>query len=238
MKSQSTTPKKNGKEKTASETKTNSKTKTKTVPIPDRSLSLISFFGAQKPKTTPAKRAKKQKQSQQKAKPASNSKKTPKELKRDPNNIEKLQKSILILGTGTQKREFDATCILELKKKFPYFSDRKINICVKELLRFGYVVSKTYILGLLSSFENDYGLRTTLNPPKPRLLQMLSAASSKSAKTGNQGKHDNGSLNSVKKAGVSELMDFFCREGLHLKLSERFESVQIKSLKVEKTGNN
>ena len=128
--------------------------------------------------------------------------------------------------------------MLELKKRFPYFSDRKINMCVKGLLRFGYVVSKSYILGLLSSFENDYGRKTRSNPPKPRLLQMLTAASSKSAKTGNQGTDNNVAEDSVKKAGVSELMDFFCREGLHLKLSERFEPVQIKSLKVEMTGDN
>ena len=94
-------------------------------------------------------------------------------MKKDPNNLRTLEEHILILGTGCPKKKFDTFVVSEIKKKFNYFSERKINMKVKELLRFGYLVSREVLFEFLSDHDNQYKLNNMENLAENNLLTMF-----------------------------------------------------------------
>lgn len=94
--------------------------------------------------------------------------------KKDPENLKKLDECILILGTGALKKDFDTKIILKIKEKFNYFSERKILMRVKELLRYGYIVKQSKLMNYLSDHDNKYKQSNIENINKSGIMGMLS----------------------------------------------------------------
>lgn len=134
-----------------------------------------------------------------------------KALKKDPANIRKLDEMILIFGTGASKKQFDTIIFQKIKQKFNYFSDRKIIMRIKEILRFGYLLPKDFFFSLLTSHQNKYLKNEEENIPKKNLLTMFKKSSS-----------DNQFANVPKRI----VEDFFFQENLHLKLQQKFTATQ------------
>ena len=95
--------------------------------------------------------------------------------KKDPENMLKLEKIILILGTGSEKKYFDSVIVKSIKKKFDYFSERKILLKAKEVLRFGYLPRTEIIYSLLTQHDNKYlpNEKENITQQKPNIKTMF-----------------------------------------------------------------
>ena len=131
-------------------------------------------------------------------------------MKKDPENLRRLEEMILILGNGSCKRHFDLHILKAIKQKFGYFSERMILQRVKELLRYGYLASRQMVFELLSGHENEY---------------LQSERENSSKKDGGIGSLLQGKTAQTMPAVSKRIVeDFFFGERLHLKLQKVFEN--------------
>jgi hypothetical protein len=174
-------------------------------------MNLVTYFqtmekSGNSQSTTPTKSTTKSKKKKEDPK-----KEARRAMKKDPANMRKLEEMILILGTGACKKNFDTNLLKKIKAQFEYFSDRKILMRVKELLRFGYLLSRDFLFSLLTSHPNKYLQTNTENTPPPNLLTVFREKTP-------------GSQNTLASKQIVE--DFFFGENLHLKLQNKFKVEQ------------
>ena len=156
---------------------------------------LASYFSQMK--NAPTEKQKKQKMDKDKNKKSA--------MKKDPENLRKLDEMILVMGTGQSKKNFDTVTLQKIKKQFAYFSERKILMRVKELLRFGYLLSREHLLSLLGTDDSQSFAKLQENKEKGGILNLLQTDAQHRMKIAKQA-----------------VEDFFFKEQLHVKLTERF----------------
>lgn len=131
-------------------------------------------------------------------------------MKKDPANFRKLEETILVLGTGAAKKRFDGEILKKIRAQFHYFSDRRIALATKTLLRFGYLASRELLFSLLSGHPNKYLANARARKAEAKRKGDLRALFGNDAQASS--------------AGVSRAIveDFFFGERLSEKLQAKF----------------